>query len=67
VSFTDTGNGMTAEQRDRLFEPFLTTKRTGTGLGLAIVHKIIVDAHRGKIEVDSAPTKGTTFRILLPV
>lgn len=67
LTFSDTGTGMTAEQRDRLFEPFLTTKRGGTGLGLAIVHKIIVDAHRGKIEVESAPKKGTTFRLWLPV
>jgi len=66
LSFTDTGMGMPAEQQERLFEPFLTTKAHGTGLGLAIVQKI-VEAHRGKIEVTSAPKKGTTFRILLPV
>jgi signal transduction histidine kinase len=50
-----------------LFEPFLTTKTRGTGLGLAIVHKIIVDAHRGRIEVESAPNKGATFRVFLPI
>jgi two-component system sensor histidine kinase HydH len=58
--------GMAPEQQKELFEPFLTTKTHGTGLGLAIVQKI-VEAHRGKIEVESAPKKGTTFRILLPV
>jgi signal transduction histidine kinase len=67
LRFTDTGTGMTREQQERLFEPFLTTKTHGTGLGLAIVHKIVVDSHRGRIEVESAPSRGTTFRVLLPV
>ena len=67
LTFTDTGVGMTAAQQARLFEPFLTTKASGTGLGLAIVHKIIVEAHRGRIHVTSAPGQGTTFQIELPV
>ena len=66
LAFADTGTGMPAEKQKQIFEPFLTTKSHGTGLGLAIVQKII-EAHRGKIEVESAPKKGTTFRILLPV
>lgn len=65
ITIADTGVGMAAEKQKRLFEPFLTTKAGGTGLGLAIVHKII-EAHSGRIEVRSAPNKGTTFRILLP-
>lgn len=65
LSFTDTGMGMAPEKQQQIFEPFLTTKSHGTGLGLAIVQKII-EAHRGKIEVDSKPKRGTTFRILLP-
>jgi signal transduction histidine kinase len=65
LSFADTGMGMAPEKQKQLFEPFLTTKAHGTGLGLAIVQKII-EAHSGKIEVKSAPKKGTTFRILLP-
>ncbi len=65
-TFTDTGTGMAPEKQKQLFVPFLTTKAQGTGLGLAIVQKI-VEAHRGKIEVKSAPKRGTTFRILLPV
>jgi signal transduction histidine kinase len=67
LTFGDTGVGMTPEQQQRLFEPFLTTKTRGTGLGLAIVHKIIIDAHRGRVEVESDPGHGTTFRLLLPV
>jgi signal transduction histidine kinase len=65
LSFTDTGTGMAPEKQKQIFEPFLTTKSHGTGLGLAIVQKII-EAHHGKIEVDSKPKRGTTFRILLP-
>jgi signal transduction histidine kinase len=66
VSISDTGVGMTDEMQQRLFEGFLTTKTSGTGLGLAVVRKII-DAHHGRIEVDSAPGQGSTFRVFLPV
>jgi signal transduction histidine kinase len=65
LTFQDTGAGMSAEQRAKLFEPFLTTKAKGTGLGLAIVKKT-VEAHRGRIEVASQPGHGTTFRLFLP-
>ncbi|MFZ2641348.1 MAG: GAF domain-containing protein [Verrucomicrobiia bacterium] len=65
VNISDTGVGMTAEVRERLFDGFLTTKSAGTGLGLAVVRKII-DAHHGRIEVESFPGKGTTFRVFLP-
>ncbi|MBI5817832.1 MAG: GAF domain-containing protein [Verrucomicrobia bacterium] len=65
VNISDTGVGMTAEVRERLFDGFLTTKSAGTGLGLAVVRKII-DAHHGRIEVESSPGKGTTFRVFLP-
>jgi signal transduction histidine kinase len=67
LTFQDTGVGMSPEKQKQLFEPFLTTKAHGTGLGLAIVHKIVVGAHHGQIEVESAPEKGTTFRLLLPL
>jgi signal transduction histidine kinase len=67
LTFADTGVGMTPERRQRLFEPFLTTKARGTGLGLAIVHKIVVDAHGGRIEVESERGRGTVFRLLLRV
>jgi nitrogen fixation/metabolism regulation signal transduction histidine kinase len=66
VEITDTGEGLTPEECERLFTPYYTTKRMGTGLGLAIVQSVVSD-HHGKISVESAPGHGATFRIDLPV
>jgi signal transduction histidine kinase len=66
ILITDFGSGMDAKTKARLFEPFFTTKKRGTGLGLSIVRQII-DLHGGSIEVESAPGKGTTFRVELPL
>jgi two-component system NtrC family sensor kinase len=66
LSVTDTGPGIPGEIRDRLFEPFFTTKKTGTGLGLSIAYGI-VEQHRGTIRVESAPGRGTTFAVVLPL
>jgi len=65
ISVSDTGKGILSKDVSRIFDPFFTTKEKGTGLGLAIVYNII-EKHRGKIEVNSEPYKGTTFTITLP-
>jgi signal transduction histidine kinase len=65
IEIRDSGVGMTPRQRERLFQPFLTSKAKGTGLGMAIVKKI-VQAHSGDISVKSRPRMGTAIRILLP-
>ena len=66
ITIADHGKGMDKATRDRLFEPFFSTKKRGTGLGLAIV-KQIVELHGGRISVDSELGKGSQFRIDLPV
>ncbi|MGH3050375.1 MAG: sensor histidine kinase, partial [Gaiellaceae bacterium] len=71
LEVSDTGGGIGATDRARLFEPFFRSHEAtaqaipGTGLGLTIT-KAIVDAHGGTIEVESAPGAGTTFRVRLP-
>jgi two-component system nitrogen regulation sensor histidine kinase NtrY len=64
LEVSDTGHGLTPEECERLFTPYYTTKTHGTGLGLAIVQSVVSD-HNGRIAVESAPGKGTTFRIEL--
>ncbi|MPY61659.1 HAMP domain-containing histidine kinase [Streptomyces spongiae] len=72
LEVADQGPGLTPEQRGRIFERFYRadTSRTratgGAGLGLSIVHSLVT-AHAGHVEVDSAPGRGATFRILLPL
>ncbi|MBN2542560.1 PAS domain S-box protein [bacterium] len=67
ISIKDTGEGMSPEIMNRIFEPYFTTKgvRNGFGLGLAMADNI-VKQHDGHIEVESIPGEGTLFRILLP-
>jgi len=63
ISIADTGPGIPKDMLEKIFEPYISGKKTGTGLGLAITKKII-DAHGGKIEIESF-TSGTIFRIFL--
>jgi two-component system sensor histidine kinase PilS (NtrC family) len=65
IAFSDTGEGMSREQRERLFEPF-NSSSGGTGLGMAIVYQLVRD-HNGKIIVDSETGQGTRIAIRLPV
>ena len=67
LTVSDNGCGMSKEFLDQcLFRPFRTTKKQGTGIGL-LQSKMIVDAHKGRIEVESQEGRGSTFRVLLPV
>ncbi|TWJ16681.1 two-component system sensor histidine kinase NtrB [Geobacter argillaceus] len=65
VSVADTGHGISNEDKERMFEPFYTTRAKGTGLGLALCKKII-EEHNGTIDVTSSPGKGTTVAVELP-
>lgn len=65
VEVRDNGPGISADDLERVFSPFFTTKPQGSGLGLAIVRKV-VDAHDGRIDATSAPGR-TAFRVTLPV
>ena len=65
ISVSDTGPGIDPTHVSRVFDPFFTTKDEGTGLGLAIVHAI-VEAHHGRIEIETQAGRGSTFTIVLP-
>jgi two-component system NtrC family sensor kinase len=67
IEITDTGIGIAPENVAKIYDPFFTTKGVGrgTGLGLAITYGIVQE-HSGHITVESAPGRGTTFRITLP-
>ena len=65
IRVVDTGKGIDQEIKDKLFRPFVTTKKKGTGLGLAVSYKLIQD-HNGDILVDSSE-KGTTMTVQLPI
>ena len=67
LAISDNGCGMSREFLSRsLFRPFQTTKKSGLGIGM-FQSKMIVEAHKGKIEVESETGKGTTFRVFLPL
>jgi len=66
IRVDDNGPGIVAELRERVFEPYETTREQGTGLGLAIVKKIVLD-HRGEVWVDDSPLGGARFVVRLPI
>ncbi|MDL2207389.1 PAS domain-containing protein [Desulfovibrio sp. OttesenSCG-928-M16] len=66
ITVTDTGRGMTAEVREKMFSPYFTTRAAGTGLGLSIVAKIVED-HHGEIAVQSEAGKGAAITLWLPL
>ncbi len=69
VEISDNGTGIPENVRDRIFNPFFTTKEVGkgTGLGMSISHSIVVEKHQGKIECISSLGTGTTFQIEIPI
>jgi len=68
IRIRDNGTGIQADAKEKMFNPFFTTKPTGegTGLGLSISHDIIVKQHGGSIEVDTQPGEFTEIRVILP-
>ncbi|MGB5386024.1 MAG: HAMP domain-containing sensor histidine kinase, partial [Eudoraea sp.] len=69
ISVKDNGNGITEKVKEKIFQPFFTTKPTGqgTGLGLSMSYDIVTKGHNGKLKVESEQGKGTTFTISLPL
>jgi signal transduction histidine kinase len=66
IEVSDTGGGIPPEVQERLFDPFFTTKSAGTGLGLSIAMRII-ERHGGTLQFQTAPGRGTTFGLVLPL
>jgi signal transduction histidine kinase len=69
ITVSDTGSGIPKHVRDRIFEPFYTTKEVGrgSGQGLALSRSIVADRHSGSIEVETAVGAGTTFSVRVPL
>ena len=66
VAVADAGPGIAADELDRVFEPFFSSKEKGSGFGLALVHRIVQD-HGGEVSVDSTAGRGATFTVRLPL
>ena len=69
IEVEDNGPGMAEDIRRRVFEPFFTTKApsAGTGLGLSVSYMIVTQNHKGLMEVESTPGRGTVFKVRLPM
>jgi two-component system nitrogen regulation sensor histidine kinase NtrY len=66
LSVTDTGPGISAENKEKLFQPYFSTKVNGMGLGLAIVQEIVAE-HGGTIRIEDNSPRGSRFVVELPV
>ncbi|HET8972488.1 MAG TPA: ATP-binding protein, partial [Pseudolabrys sp.] len=68
IRIRDNGTGIPPDVKEKIFNPFFTTKPAGegTGLGLSLSHDIVVKQHGGSIEVDTRPGEFTEFRVILP-
>jgi signal transduction histidine kinase len=68
IKVQDNGNGIPLQVRDKIFQPFFTTKPTGqgTGLGLSMSYDIVTKGHGGSLSMDSKEGEGTTFTIRIP-
>ena len=68
IRIRDSGTGIPPEVKEKMFNPFFTTKPAGegTGLGLSLSYDIVVKQHAGSIEVDTQPGEFTEFRVILP-
>ncbi|MDD2772798.1 MAG: ATP-binding protein [Elusimicrobiales bacterium] len=66
IGIKDTGPGIPPDVAEKIFAPFFTTKARGTGLGLAVVKKVL-ERHRGRVALESAPGAGTLFKLYIPV
>ena len=66
VTIDDNGSGVPEQARDRIFQPFFTSKKHGTGLGLALVQKIVV-SHNGRVSVGTSPAGGARLQVVLPI
>ena len=68
IRIRDNGTGIPPEVKEKMFNPFFTTKPAGegTGLGLSLSHDIVVKQHAGSIEVDTRPGEFTEFKVILP-
>jgi len=66
IRFEDNGMGISAEELEKIWDPFYTTKKEGSGLGLSVAHRL-VESQGGKIEVESKVGKGSIFTVILPI
>jgi len=66
LEILDNGKGISPEEREKIFNPFYTTKKTGTGLGLSLVHQVM-NLHNGSIDIQSETGKGTTVTLTFPI